>query len=370
MLPCQKHLFALDPGVHYLDSAAVGPMPLSVVSTAHESASSKARPWLRERARSHARVAELRRHGAALVGAQPQDMAIVGSASYGLAVARRNLPLAADDTVLLLAGEHASQQLTWKEHARACQAQLREVAQPADRDWTRAILEHLDHPGDAPSIASLCANFWTDGSLIDLPTVCARLRTAGTRIVLDLTQSAGVVDIDVAALDVDFAVFPTYKWLLGPYSTGLLYAAPRWHQGTPLEDNGFNRDAPGHYLPGAARFDMGERDVFIGIPTAITALELIHSWDRGQLRQRLAHLTGRLAECLQDLGYDVVPSSRRCPHILGIHGVPAGAADFCRSRGVYLTQRGHVVRISPHVFNDDADVDACIAALHEFQRHR
>lgn len=370
MLACQKSLFSLDPGVHYLDSAAVGPTPHAVLAAATAGAASKARPWARDRAQAHARVAELRALAARLVGAHDSDMAVVGSASYGLAVARRNLPLGAGQTVLMLEGEHDSQRLTWQEHALACGARMEVVARPADRDWTRAILERLDGPGPAPAIASLCENFWRDGSRVDLPRVCERLRVLGTRIVLDLTQSAGVIDTDVAALGADFAVFPTYKWLLGPYALALLYVAPHRQDGVPLEENGFNRDDADAYLGGAARFDMGERDVFVGIPSAIAALTLVSGWRREQVRERLAHLTGRLASRLQATGYDVVPAAHRCPHVLGVHGVPAGAAAYCRTRGVRVTQHDDVLRISPHVFNDEEDIEACAVALADFHRAR
>jgi selenocysteine lyase/cysteine desulfurase len=306
----------------------------------------------------------LRALAASVIGAEATDIAITCSVSYGLATARRNLPLAAGDWVLVLEDDHGSQLLTWAAHAQACNASVHPVPRPPDRDWTSAILAHLQRfQGRPPAIASLGATFWRDGTQVDLPRVCAALHAAGTRIVLDLTQSAGVLDLDVRALHADFAMFPTYKWLLGPYSLAFLYAAPKWHQGLPLEENSFNRGPDGDYAAGAIRYDMGERDVFIGIATAISSLRLVAGWDRGAVRSHLGRLTCRLGESLRQAGLHVVPDDLRSPHILGAHSVPAGLAAACRRKGVIFTQRGSEIRISPHVFNTEADIETCVATI-------
>jgi len=59
--------------------------------------------------------------------------------------------------------------------------------------------------------------------------------------VIDATHGAGVMDIDVRRLDPDFLVFPTYKWVLGPYGRAFLYVARRWQDGVPLEQAGSHR---------------------------------------------------------------------------------------------------------------------------------
>lgn len=358
-------LFALDPGVSYLDNASVAPIPGVVEQVSLRAVSSKAKPWLRDRAAAQALVGQLRERAAALVGAQPEDMAITCAASYGLAIARANLPVSAGERILVLEGDHSSQALTWHAHAQAVGAVIDTVRRPVDGDWTGAILEHLTRQdGRRIALASLCETFWIDGSRVDLSVVCPVLRSRGARIVLDLTQSVGVLDVDVRALHADFAVFPMYKWLLGPYSLAFLYVAPSWQNGVPLEQNSFNRVAPnGEYAEGAVRFDMGERDTFVGIPTALAALELASTWLRSDLRAHLRSLTSELATRLEDAGFQPLPRLNRSPHILGIRGVPHGVATVCRSAGVFFTQRHDSVRISPHAYNTSNDIERCASTL-------
>ena len=188
----------------------------------------------------------------------------------------------------------------------------------------------------------------------------------GAAIVLDLTQSAGVMELDVHALEPDFAVFPMYKWLLGPYSLAFLYAAPKWQHGIPLEENGFNRSDDG-YAIGALRYDMGERDVFVAIPTGVAALNIVTSWTRASIEGRLQYLTNTLADMLVATGYTCVEERFRSPHILGVKGVRDGLAADCKRKGLYINQRHDGLRISPHVFNTEADMEVCASILSELR---
>ncbi|PHK79982.1 aminotransferase, partial [Salmonella enterica subsp. enterica serovar Typhimurium] len=86
-----------------------------------------------------------------------------------------------------------------------------------DGDWTSAVLAMIERPGAAPvSLASISSVHWSDGGLIDVERVSAALKTRGAMFLIDATQSAGVLAMDVKRLDPDFVLFPTYKWVLGP----------------------------------------------------------------------------------------------------------------------------------------------------------
>ena len=85
------------------------------------------------------------------------------------------------------------------------------------------------------AIVALPQCHWLDGAMLDLAAVRARCRDVEAALVLDLSQSAGVVPVDVRAIDPDFAVTVAEKWLLGPVQLGFLYVAPRWQTGKPIE---------------------------------------------------------------------------------------------------------------------------------------
>ena len=103
--------------------------------------------------------------------------------------------------------------------------------------------------------------------------------------------------IDVTTLDPDFLIFPTYKWMLGPYGRAFLYVAKRHQDGVPLEQTAVRRAgrvgrrrvllrATSPIADGARRFDMGERDHFIGLEMAAIGMEMMAGW--GQAADRRA----------------------------------------------------------------------------------
>ncbi|MDT8266398.1 aminotransferase class V-fold PLP-dependent enzyme, partial [Roseomonas sp. DSM 102946] len=139
-------------------------------------------------------------------------------------------------------------------------------------------LEAIDRPGAAPlGVATLTPLHWCDGTPIDLDRVIPAVRRQGGAVVVDATQAVGVLPVDAGRWRPDFLAFPTYKWVLGPYSLAFLYAAPERQSGLPLEENGFNMPG-GHPAPGAARYDRGERDDPVALPMAATGMELVESW--------------------------------------------------------------------------------------------
>ncbi|CAN7666904.1 aminotransferase class V-fold PLP-dependent enzyme [Caballeronia sp. LjRoot34] len=375
MLASQRHLFAIGEEICYLDSAAITPTPERSTQAAVRAASSKAAPWARDPAASQVVAEEVRRYAAALIGAEMDDLAIVNSISYGLATAASNLALPRGARVLLLEGEHSSQCLTWKFHADRSGAMLEFVPVPADGDWTAAILECISRPCAAPlAVASIPPNMWSDGAKIDLVLVSEAVRKNGAAFVIDATQAVGVMEVNVRKLRPDFLMFPAYKWLLGPYSLAFLYVAPHMQAGVSLEQNGQNRKidrriSPSsgnpEYLAGARRFDMGERDSFIALPTTLESLKLVSSWSRQDIEARVEMLTDRLASALSSLPLQVLPKRLRSPHILGIKGCPPGTQEHCKASNVFVSERSGSLRIGAHVFNTEADVDRCSEVIAE-----
>ena len=154
------------------------------------------------------------------------------------------------------------------------------------------------------------------------------MRDRGAALLVDATHSAGVLDLDVQKLDPDFLVFPTYKWLIGPYARAFLYVAKRHQDGIPLEQTSYGRRAvraeqdvyftDTRYVGDARRFDMGERDHFISMEMAAIGMEMMAQWGRPAIVERLAMLTARLAEGLRGSGVDIPDARVRAPHILSL----------------------------------------------------
>ena len=382
MLSCQRHLFAIEHEVTYLNAASYSPLPRPVQSAGERGVSEKVRPWRRDAHAAHLIVEAARRDAARLIGAGPDDIAIVGAASYGIATALANLHLAAGTRILLLEGEHSSLHLALAGFAGSTRTQLDVVPRPENGDWTSAVLDRIEDEGASPiGLAALTPLHWTDGSLVGLSRIVPELHRRRAAVMIDATQAVGVMKLDVAELRPDYLMFPVYKWLLGPYGLAFLYVASKWQGARPLEEHGFNREAYDSttkhsvetlpYLEGARRFDRGERDSFITIPMARAGLELVHEWGVGEIEARLRMLTDLLAQGLEALGIETMPRHLRAPHVLGFQVPNADAVEIGREAeraGIFLSVRHGYLRVSPHVFNDEEDAERLLVWMKSYLR--
>jgi selenocysteine lyase/cysteine desulfurase len=297
--------------------------------------------------------------------------------SYGVATAAKLIEVPASSRVLVLENDHSSAVLEWTTRAAASRFSVDVVSRRQDGDWTAAVLAAIEKPG-APSVglASISSVHWADGGVVDIDRVAAALRRQGAMLLVDATHAVGVMKIDVRSFDPDFLVFPTYKWLLGPYGRAFLYVAKRRQDGVPLEQTSYGRRAINsegetyyrdtEFVAGARRFDMGERDHFISLEMASIGMEMMAQWGCDAIQQRLGMLTARLADGLRNGGVGIPDAAVRAPHILSLHfpaGIPEGLIEHLAAEHIYVAPRIGRMRISPHVYNDEEDIDRFVAVL-------
>ena len=234
----------------------------------------------------------------------------------------------------------------------------------------------LDAITERTAIVAAAHCHWTDGALIDVERIAARTREIGAALVLDITQSGGAWPFDAATVRPDFLICACYKWLMGPYSLGFLYVDPKWHGGEPLEYNWIARrrsedfgglvDYEDSYQDGALRFDMGERSNFHLMPMAAAALGQILEWGVDDIAATLSAGTAAIAERARALGLTASPPHLRAGHFLGLRfpsGIPAGLLERLAQEQIYVSVRGDSMRITPHLYNTQGDVDRLFAAL-------
>jgi len=373
MIPSQRHLFDIPADIAYLNCAYLGPLSHAVVEAGRQATSRKARPWEIGSVDFFTDTEVARALFAKIINAEEDDVALVPAASYGVSVAARNLPLAQGQTIVLLAEQFPSNVYAWREAAHDAGADVVTVQRPADGDLTRAVLEAMD---ERTAIAALPNCHWADGALLDLAAIGERCRALGAHLVLDVTQSAGVLPLDVKAIQPDFLVAACYKWLLAPYSTGFLYVAPQHQDGKPIEYNWRQRLGSENFaglvnyvdthLPGARRFDVGECANFHTLPAVIAALEQILDWGVPAIAETLAARNAAIAERAASLGLRGVDADKRAGHFLGLRfpeGEPDGLLAELKAANVFVSIRGDSLRITPHVYNDDADVERLFHVL-------
>lgn len=365
-----RRLFALPDDMLYLDSAAHGPPLKAVRSAAITALQASTTSWF---GGTHWRddVERVRALAARLFDGDADAVAMIPSAAYGLSVAARNMPLQAGQSVLVLEGQFPSNLLPWRRRCAEVGANLVFARRGDGQGWTAAVLDMLDaHPGIR--VLALPQAHWRDGSLLDLATISARARARGASLVLDLSQSLGVLPVDLEAWQPDFVIAVGYKWLLGGYGLAWLWAAPRWREsGQPLEQGWMAHDNDALWqsgsdfdalpLAGARRYDADGVCDALRLSMAETALKQVLEWGVADISTHLQQLTAALDHALEVHGLGVLRTHDHAPHICGVQLPPQRTVAVVRAlseAAIITTVHADCVRLAPHLH----------AGIHEMSR--
>ena len=370
-IPCQRTLFDIPESVAYFDCAKMSPLLNVATEAGRRGLERKAHPWDIGSEHFFDESEEVRGLYAKLIGAAADDVAIIPSVSYGMATVMRNVPVAAGQGIVTLGEDFPSGIFAARALAEQSEGRVVTVPRPESGAWSSALLEAID--GDTALV--VCPHVhWVHGTVIDVEAVARRCRSVGATLVLDTTQSTGALPLDLAAVDPDYTIAASYKWLLGPYSLGFLYVAPRHQQGRPLEESWMTR-AGAHdfrsltgysdaWEPSARRFDMGERANFALLPVAGAAISQLLDWGVANVAATLGEVTASLEARLAEHG--IRTGQDRAPHFLSVRfdkGLPKGVDVSLAAAGVHVSLRGDTMRITPHLYNNEADAERLVSAL-------
>src|SRR5215470_2301821 len=176
MIPCQRHLFDIPDDVAYLNCAYMSPLMKPVVEAGNVGLARKQHPWKLTADQFFSGAEEFRATAARMIGASADCIAIVPSASYGIATAGHNLSLRKGQAVLLLDEQFPSNYYPWQRFAEEHGGTLKIVKWPEDGDWTSAVLQSLS---DEVAIAALPNVQWTSGGRLDLVRIGEACRKLG-----------------------------------------------------------------------------------------------------------------------------------------------------------------------------------------------
>lgn len=377
MLSSQRHLFDVPRHIAYFNCAYYSPQLNESRDRLLAGVRAKSHAWTRNPPSFFDDAEALRTLWSRVFGGEADGYAVVPAASYALSTAARAIEprLKAGDRILVIAEEFPSNVLPWRRTAQERGAAMVTVPTPQDGDWTKAILTALE-PRVKVVAVSTC--HWTNGARIDLEPIGAACRANGSALVVDATQTLGAMPFPLASVQPDFLAAASYKWQLGPYGVGLLYVSPSWREARPLEESWLARDNAAdftalanysdQYMPGARRFDVGEKDSLTTLPGAIAALEQIEAWGVPNIAASLAAINSRISAHLKSLGFTLPEERLRCPHMFGAVLPPSFSGNLVaelRKRDIYISQRGNALRFAPHLWVDDHDLARLLEALDE-----
>jgi selenocysteine lyase/cysteine desulfurase len=369
----QRDVFEIPENIAYLNCAYMSPQLRRAREIGERAVSRKSRPWELTPDDFFDEVEEVRTLLARLVGGEAEGVAVIPSVSYGISVAAANVQVREGEKIVILEDQFPSNVYPWRELASRSGARLVTVPRPEDLDWTRALVEEID--ADTAVVAAPNCH-WTDGSFIDLVRVGASVREAGAALVIDAIQSLGALPFDVSEVRPDFMVAAAYKWLLGPYGVGFMYVAEEHRGGTPIEHNWINRRGSEHFAqlvdyqdafqPGARRYDVGERSNFVLLPMAAEALRQLLDWGVENISETIGIVTDLVEQRAEERGMVAIPKQRRARHMIGLMlgpGAPADLATRLMHHDVFVSVRGASVRVAPHLYNTEEDVDRLFDVL-------
>ena len=366
-------LFDIPKGVIYLNSASLSPQLKSVTEAGLSAVQNKIHPWKIEAADWFNNPEKLRALASQVINSDPDGMAIIPSVSYGISIAAANVAVAKGQQILVMDKEYPSNYYSWAELAKAKDAEIITVKKEGST-WTEAILNAIN---EKTAVIAISNCHWTNGALVDLVKVGEKARSVGAALVIDASQAMGAYPIDVAAIQPDFLVSVGYKWLLGPYGLGYLYAAPKWRAaGKPIEYSWLTKNDSENfaglvnyrhdYRPGARRFDMGEFPGFINVPMAIAALTQVLKWGVVNIQSQLKIITKQIEQQANLLGLGFPNSAERVDHMIGLD-LPSGVSDALKTdlknENIFVGFRGESIRVAPHLYTTSQDIEKLFDVL-------
>lgn len=303
---------------------------------------------------------------------------VIPSVSYGMANVMANVSLKKGDEVLVAAEQFPSNVYPWQ---RLCHDQGGKVtvvhppavAQHRGRGWNERILEAI---GPRTRVVAIGHVHWADGTRFDLRAIRQRTRAVGALLIIDGTQSVGAMPFSWREVQPDALVCAGYKWLMGPYSFGLACYGASFDHGKPVEENWINRkfsqDFTGlvnyqhDYQPGALRYEVGEHSNFVLLPMMLAALEQVIDWQPTRIQAYCEKISSAAITRLDEQGFRI-EAHERGHHLFGIRlpvhkNLESVKANFTKA-GLHVSFRGDCIRVAPHLYNTEAELNRLAAVL-------
>ena len=326
---------------------------------------------------------------ARLIHAKPSEIAFVQSTTDGENIVVAGMDLARMKGNVVIDDLHyQASKFLYHMLQKEAGIELRVVRHSRKGYWTidaKEMEKAIDRDTRLVSLA-LVSNI--NGYLHDVRATAKCSHDHGAYVYGDIIQGAGAIPIDVRDMGMDFAACGAYKWLMGDFGFGFLYVREEL-QDTVIKRSRYgvrqfsspNRaqaDSKFDLLPGAARYESGSFSNVGGV-CAQAALQFIHSLGVENIRAHAKPLTDRLQKELPALGYPAItPPDNPTPIVsfltpdyqkatakldkaFGTTVVAFRRWEFTEPSGEAGVVSG--MRISPSVYNNQADVDRLLNAL-------
>jgi cysteine desulfurase / selenocysteine lyase len=360
----------------YLNTASTGLVPASIFQPAHEFEAELAQAGTTGMDEdTEVGILEDARHAAAgLLHADPAAIAIATSFTEALCQLAWWLRPGKGQNVVSTDVDFPSVTYPWHRIAEdsGCRVRLVPVLEDPQRFDVNTVAEHVD---SATAVICISHVQYLTGHLLDLDDLVTLAHDRGALLIIDATQSAGQVPIDVAATGVDALITGSYKWLCSTFGAAACYLSPALLQefrpplvGWRSTEHPYSLDARWRPLAATARRMEYSTMSYASAIAFGRAIRYIASLDLDEVAAHNAQLAGQLIDGLTGRGAKLLTPRdprRRAGTVTarfpGRDGEAIAAA--LTRRGVIVSPRVGSTRFSMHFYNNSDDVDRALAAL-------
>lgn len=357
----------------YLNSAAVSPIPTTSVNAVNAqlndvalNGSNNYTEWIATKNRARALVAEM-------LGVKSEQIAFMRNTSDGFAAVANGLEWKAGDNIVSFEREFPANFYAWRMVRDRYGVELRLCP---ERDG-RIDLDELTAMIDGNTrVVALSSVQFASGFRSDLERVGRAARNADALFTVDIIQGFGQVGFDLPAEFVDIAAGASHKWLCAPEGCGILYLSDRARERVQPAFVGWisvetpwdfaDREQP--FKPNALAWESGTgtSSLFYGLEQS---LKLLNDTGLDKIEAYLAGLTDILCDSLTAKGYEIVSSRREGERSAIVCIKPRQGMD-CNEiaerlikEDVVISARNGILRIAPHFYNNEADIERLIDRL-------
>jgi selenocysteine lyase/cysteine desulfurase len=365
----------------YFDHAAMSPLPRPTAEAFEK--------WLKEAVEIGGPVwgqwvrgvERMRAAAARMIGADADEIALVENTTAGISLVAEGLDWKQGDNVVTLADEFPSNIYPWMNLASRGVETRRVKTDVSGRLDLDRLAEAID--GRTRVVTVSWIGFAT-GYRHDVAKIVEIAHERGALMFLDAIQGLGAFPLDVGALGIDFMAADGHKWMLGPEGAGIAYIrrknldrlrplGPGWHSVTPGQDY---THIELNLRKAAARYEGGSQNN-AGLLALGASLELLGELGVENVAASILDITERACERLAKIGAQIV-TDRRLDHRNGeqrsgivafeMPGMdPMALKKHAMAQNVVFGCRAGRLRISPHAYNNEEDLDRLVSALNSFQ---
>ena len=227
-----RGLWALRPGVTYLNHGSFGPSPRAVTAARQkwiEELESEPMDFLVRKLEGHLDHARQRLGEA--VGTSGDNLILVDNSTFAMNIVAASFALAPGDEVLATNHEYGAVLRIWRERCRKAGANLVVRKLPESFVEPAEVVEEFLR-GVTVRTRLIVISHITSPTALILPVeeICRRAKERGVRVCIDGPHALAAVPVDIDRLSCDFYCASCHKWLSAPFGSGFLYVQPRWQQ--------------------------------------------------------------------------------------------------------------------------------------------